>query len=85
MTAEQIHGSGPEGHDLIHLGGETAVVVPIEEYRRLRALERRASAQDLADAEDEAALEVWKAREAAGLNVYVPADEVRARLGLPTG
>jgi hypothetical protein len=27
-------------HDLIHLGGETAVVVPIDEYRRLRALEQ---------------------------------------------
>jgi hypothetical protein len=24
-------------HDVIHLGGETTVVVPMEEYRRLRA------------------------------------------------
>jgi hypothetical protein len=32
-------------YDLIHLGGETAVVVPLDEYQRLRALERRASAE----------------------------------------
>jgi hypothetical protein len=41
-------------HDLIHLGGETAVVVPIDEYRRLRALEQRASADDLDAAEADA-------------------------------
>jgi hypothetical protein len=38
-------------HDVIHLGGETAVVVPVDEYRRLRALERRASAELLGGSE----------------------------------
>jgi hypothetical protein len=37
----------PDQHDVIHLGGEAAVVVPMDEYRRLRALERLASAEDL--------------------------------------
>jgi hypothetical protein len=32
-----------DGHDVIHLGGEAAVVVPVDEYRKLKALERRAS------------------------------------------
>ena len=41
----------PDQHDVIHLGGETAVVVPMDEYRRLRALERHASAEDLEAAE----------------------------------
>ena len=44
---------------MIHLGGETAVVVPLHEYRMLAALEERASA-----AEIEAAIaehEAWKA------------------------
>ena len=41
-------------YDLIHLGGETAVVVPLDEYQRLRALERRASAEDLDAAEADA-------------------------------
>ena len=44
-------------HDLIHLGGETAVVVPVDEYRRLRALEHRASADDLDAAEADAVLQ----------------------------
>jgi hypothetical protein len=70
-------------HDLIHLGGETAVVIPVAEYRRLRALEQIASAQELEEAEDAAALVDWREREAAGHTSYVPADEVRRRLGLP--
>jgi hypothetical protein len=43
-------------HDVIHLGGETAVVVPLDEYRRLKALERRPSAEDLDAAEADALL-----------------------------
>ena len=83
MTAEQIHGPDPD-HDVIRLGGETAVVVPMAEYRTLRALARHASAEDLAAAEAEAALEDWQAREAAGQTTYLPAAEVRERLGLAT-
>lgn len=49
---------------MIHLGGETAVVVPLHEYSVLAALRERASAQDLEEAEIEAAIaehEEWKA------------------------
>jgi hypothetical protein len=44
--------SGPvDGHDVIRLGDETAVVVPIEEYRTLRALRDRACAEEIEEAE----------------------------------
>jgi hypothetical protein len=42
------------------------VVVPVSDFLRLRALEQAASAQELEDAEDKAALADWRAREAAG-------------------
>jgi hypothetical protein len=58
------------------------VVVPLRDFMRLRALERLASAEELEDAEDTAALQDWKAREAAGQTSYVPAEEVKRRLGL---
>ena len=34
-----------DSHDVIRLGGETAVVVPVYEYRTLKALRERASAE----------------------------------------
>jgi hypothetical protein len=34
-----------DSHDVIRLGGETAVVVPIREYHTLKALRDRASAE----------------------------------------
>ena len=52
-----------DGHDVIHLGGETAVVVPLDEYRMLAALRERASAEEIEEAEIEAAIaehEAWK-------------------------
>jgi len=45
-------------------------------------LERLASAQELEDAEDTAALQGRRAWEAAGQTSGVPADEVWQRLGL---
>ena len=51
-------------HDVIHLGGETAVVVPLDEYRTLAALRDRASADEIEEAEIDAAIaehEAWKA------------------------
>jgi hypothetical protein len=68
-------------YEVIHLGGHAAVVVPLADFMRLRALERLASSQELEDAEDTTALQEWRAREAAGQTSYVPADEVRQRLG----
>jgi len=78
----QPDGSPELPYEVIHLGGHTAVVVPLADFMRLRALEQLATAQELEDAEDAAALQEWKARDAAGQTSYTPADEVRQRLGL---
>jgi hypothetical protein len=85
MTALPIGpGSGPDtgSYEVIHLGGQAAVVVPLVDFLRLRALEQHASAEELEDAEDAAALHDWKARESATATSYRPMDEVRRRLGL---
>lgn len=62
MSAQpEEHGGG---HDMIRLGGETAVVVPLHEYRMLAALRERASAEEVEEAELDAAIaehETWKA------------------------
>ncbi|MGQ0464465.1 MAG: hypothetical protein ACT4QG_03990 [Sporichthyaceae bacterium] len=70
--------TGP--YEVIHLGGEAAVVIPVPDFLRLRALELQASAEDL---EDAAALADWMARDAANRTSYIPHDEVLRRLGLP--
>ena len=67
-------------HDLIHLGGETAVVVPVDEYRRLRALEHRASADDLDAAEADAVLQQHDEWVAAGRPGAVSHEEAMAEL-----
>src|SRR5690349_17314864 len=82
MTAEPaVPGPDTGPYEVIHLGGQAAVVVPVADFLRLRALERAASLQELEDAEDTAAMLEWKARDAAGQTSYVPHDEVRRRLG----
>ena len=68
---------------MIHLGCDAAVVVPMGDFLRLRALERQASAADREDAEDLTALQHWQARERDGQTSYLSGDEVRAQLGLP--
>ena len=85
MTAQPAGpGPGPDtgSCEVIHLGGHAAVVVPVADFMRLRALERLASAQELEDAGDTAALQEWRAREAAGQTSCVPAGQVWQRLGL---
>jgi hypothetical protein len=69
-------------YETIHLGDQAAVVVPPADFLRLRALERRASTEDLEDAEDAAALADWQAQEADGHTSYWSAEDVRSRLGL---
>ena len=83
--AAQPAAPGPDtgSYELIHLGGQAAVVVPVADFLRLRALEQAASPQELEDAEDTAAVLEWKARDAVGLTTFVPADEARRRLGMP--
>src|ERR1700693_6470926 len=86
MTA-QPESPGPDtgSYEVIHLGGQAAVVVPVSDFLRLQALEQAASAQELEDAEDMAALADWRAREAAGQTSYVPHEEALRRLGLAGG
>jgi hypothetical protein len=88
MSAEAVGPVHPVDHpvttpyEVIHLGGQAAVIVPLAEFLRLRALESAASAEALEDAEDAAAAQDWLAREARGETSYVPLPEVRRRLGL---
>ena len=71
---------GTGSYEVIHLGGHAAVVVPVTDFMRVRALERLASARELEGAEDTAALQEWRAREAAGQTSGVPAGQVWQRL-----
>jgi hypothetical protein len=84
MTA-QPDTPGPDtgSYEVIHLGDQAAVVVPVADFLRLRALEQAASPEELEDAEDTAAVLAWKARDAAGQTTYLPAAETRRRLGMP--
>jgi hypothetical protein len=68
--------------EMIHLGEQTAVVVPLTDFLRLRALEELATEEALLDAEAKVALDEWRRREGAGQTRYIPADEARRRLGL---
>jgi hypothetical protein len=58
QPADRVPARGPDtgSYEVIHLGGQAAVVVPVSDFLRLRALEQAASAQELEDAEDQAAL-----------------------------
>jgi PHD/YefM family antitoxin component YafN of YafNO toxin-antitoxin module len=69
-------------YEVIHLGDKTAVVVPLEEFRRLRELARRAQLIEQADEDEAAALAEFRAQQEAGTTVTVPQAEVRRRFGL---
>ena len=83
MTA-QPDTPGPDtgSYEVIHLGDQAAVVVPVTDFLRLRALQQAATPEDLEDAEDTAAVLEWKARDASGQTTFVPASEARRRLGM---
>ncbi len=57
MTA-QPGTPGPDtgSYEVIHLGGQAAVVVPATDFLRLRALEQTATPRQLEDVEDTAAV-----------------------------
>ena len=69
-------------HEVIHLGDEAAVVVPLEEYRQLRREALHARLIELTDTEEAAALAEYREQKAAGALVTVSQAEVRRRLGL---
>jgi hypothetical protein len=84
MTAQpDTPGLDTGSSEVIHLGGQASVAVPVADFLRLRALEQAASHEELEDAEDTAAVLAWKARDAARQTTYVPAAETRRRLGMP--
>jgi hypothetical protein len=62
------------------LCGPTAVVVPVDEYRRLRALERRATEADLDVAEADAIMQGYREWSAAGRPGAVSHEEAMAEL-----
>jgi hypothetical protein len=84
MTAQPRTPSPDTGsYELIHLGGQAAVVVPVADFLRLRALEQAAAPDELENAEDTAAMLEWQARDAAGQTTLVSADEAKRRLSMP--
>jgi len=69
-----------DGYSVIRMGGETAVVVPIDEYRRLKALESHATSVELEEAEAEALLAEYDEWVAAGRPGAMTHEEAMARL-----
>ncbi len=55
QPADRIPASGPDTglYEVIHLGGQAAVVVPVSDFLRLQALEQAASPQELARVSDD--------------------------------
>jgi len=47
----------PAEHDVIRVGTSEAVVIPMDDYLRLRAIERHASPDEIEEAEIEAAIQ----------------------------
>jgi hypothetical protein len=84
MTAQPHRPSLDTGsYEVIHLGGQAAVVVPVTDFPRLWALEQAAAPHELEDAEDTAAVVEWKARDAAGQTTLLSAGEAKLRLSMP--
>lgn len=78
MSAQPTDSTEP--YEVIHLGGEAAAIVPLADLRRLRAVERNATAQAREDAEIEATLaghDEWARSGRAGARSH---DDVMAEL-----
>ena len=68
-------------YEVIHQGGETAAIVPLDEYRVLKALKDRASAEEIEEAWMDAAIAEHEAWETAGRpGGTIPHAEVVAEL-----
>jgi hypothetical protein len=81
MSAQSTSDPSPrEPYEVIHLGGEAAAIVPLTELRRLRAVERRAPAEVLEEAEIEATLAQYREWVAAGRPGAVSHEEAMAEL-----
>ncbi len=81
MTAQAAdHPDPDEPYEVIHLGGEAAVIVPLAELWRLRAVERHASPEVLEEAEIEATLAAHDEWDAAGCPGARSHEDVMAEL-----
>jgi hypothetical protein len=80
FMSAQPDGSAELPYEVIHLGGEAAAIVPLTELRRLRAVERHASADALEEAEIEATLAGYREWVAAGRPGAVSHEEAAAEL-----
>ena len=81
MTAQAAdHPDRDEPYEVIHLGGEAAVIVPLAELWRLRAVERHASPEALDEAEIEATLAAHDEWVAAGCPGARSHEDVMAEL-----
>jgi hypothetical protein len=78
MTAQPA--SDPGSYEMIHLGGETAAIVPLAELRLLQAVQRHAPADVLEQAEIEATLATHDEWVAAGCPGALSHEEVMAEL-----
>lgn len=74
-----------QGHDVIHVGAAEAVVIPMNDYLRLRAIERHASADEIEEAEIEAASQAHERWVAAGRPGAQSHDDVMNELLAPSG
>jgi hypothetical protein len=77
MSAQQPE---QDGHSVIHLGAETAVVVPLDEYRKLRALEGSATPEAIELAEAAAVDAEYREWVAAGRPGALSHEEAMAQL-----
>lgn len=76
-----VQPEGDGGHEVIHLGGQAAVIVPLSEYRVLKALRDNATPDAVELAEMDAAIaehEAWKA--AGGPGGIIPHEQAVAEL-----
>jgi hypothetical protein len=81
MSAQPTRNQSPhEPYEVIHLGGEAAAIVPLSDLRRLRAVERRAPAEILEEAEIEATLSAHQEWVAAGRPGAVSHEDAMAEL-----
>jgi len=78
MSAAPASDPGP--YEVIHLGGETAAIVPLADLRMLQAVRRHAPAELLEEAEIETTLAAYREWVAAGRPGAVSHEEAMAEL-----
>jgi hypothetical protein len=81
MVASYADSAGSGGpYQVIHLGGELAAIVPLNDLRRLQAVERLAAAEVIESAEIGSTLAAHREWVEAGRPGAVPHDEAMAEL-----